>query len=176
VNTPALRNATASTIIPTNAVVRLVFGETYSVLNDDVFAGKFADVWNQLPYKAQLFPVTAAGTYAGQTAVSIDARNNARRSMGELVAAAQALTGSFVELRSAELLTSEAAKQVLTPEGAKARDDAASKAAAQKNADDPISKFFHGLGDVAQKVFIVVIIVGVCVALAYAGKIRKELS
>ena len=174
--TATLKGVSASSVIPAGSTVRLVFGETHSFTQDAVFVPKFNDVVYQLPFKAGLFTISQSGALPGTTTATVDARTHADRTAAQTGAAVETLTGYFVELRSLELLSPAKAAEATKPAGALARDDAAAKAAEQAAADNPLTKFYHGLADTGRKVFVVALIVAFLVLLGYAGTLRKNLS
>lgn len=174
--TATLRGVSASTVIAANSLLRLTFGETHSFTNDEEFVKRFSDVFNQLPPTAGLFPIARFSSLPGATTATVDATTHASRTAGEIVQAIETLTGYFVELRSLQLLTPAEKAVATTPAGAIARDDAAAKAEAVAQTNNPLVKLWAGIeeaGTVAKWVVIAAVFFGL---LIYAGQLRKSLS
>jgi hypothetical protein len=173
--TTTLKGLSSSTVVPVGATLRLSFGKGHMWVDDAAFAPKFNDLYNRLPERTGLFTVTQSGVMPGQDTSAVNVRNHRERTAGQIVTEVESLAGYYLDLVVMELLTGTAAVEANKPAGAADLDAAAKRAADVQNADNPVSKFYAALTDVAKKVFILVVIVACLAGLVYAGKIRNML-
>lgn len=165
---------TPSSTVPANTLLRLTFGEPFSLNPDALFARYMADVFNKLGAVAHVIPIAPLAVAPGAIVAVVDAMNHNARPGAEILSQLDSLGGNFVEIRSVELLTPEKKANATKPAGAAERDAQVDSATAAAQADSVVTKFFHGLGVTASVLKWVAIALVVLAAWYYLPRSRQS--
>lgn len=177
--TALFKNIAPGALLNVGDTVRLGFAQEHAYISPDAtFANDFNGLWSKLFSVGVATPISRNAVVRGQTTAVVDFRvTRSGSTVAQFVNSVEHVSGYYVQVTSAELLSKSQGEVANTEQGAKEREAARAEDAKQKADESIVNKIAKGAGtalNVTKWLSVAIIVVALIVALIYAGSLKNN--